>query len=167
MALVLSLTVLLGVTSMALALLAVGLLEPQISRNMVDAARARGLAEAGVEVAYGQLGGADVDVPSAPFAILVTADPRAPWVTLAYAVPPDGARGGTYTVRVRNDLDPADRVLTGLPAGPEAGESADRDGNGVLIVQSTGAFNRARVTIETVLRRSPDGVSLFNRRELP
>lgn len=162
MALVLALTVLLGVTSTALALLAIAVLEPQTSRNLVDAARARGLAEAGVEVAYDRLGGPDL-----PGTILVAADPQRPWVALTQGATPDGARGGTYTVRVRNDLDPADRTLTGLPAGPAAGETADRDGNGVLIVQSTGAFNRAHVTIEGVLRRSPEGVSLFNRRELP
>lgn len=164
MALVLFLSVLLGVTSTALALLAIGVLEPQISRNLADAARARGLAEAGVEVAYGRLGAADAE---ATRTILVAADPQNPWVTLTQAATPDGAHGGTYTVRVRNDLDPSDRTLTGLPAGVEAGETADRDGNGVLIVQSTGAFNRARVTIEGVLRRSAEGVSLFNRRELP
>lgn len=164
MALILALSVLLGVTSTALALLAIGVLEPQISRNLADVARAHGLAEAGVEVAYGRLGGLDADASGT---MLVTANPQTPWVTLTQVSTPDGARGGTYTVRVRNDLDPADRVLTGLPAGAEAGETADRDGNGVLIVQSTGAFNRARVTIEGVLRRSPEGVSLFNRRELP
>lgn len=164
MALVLSLSVLLGVTSTALALLAIGVLEPQISRNLADAARARGLAEAGVEVAYGRLGAADADAANT---ILVAADPANPWVTLTQAATPDGAGGGTYTVRVRNDLDPSDRTLTGRPAGPEEGETAHRDGNGVLVVQSTGAFRRARVTIEGVFRRSPEGVSLFNRRELP
>ena len=164
MALVLSLSVLLGVTSTALALLAIAVLEPQISRNLADAARARGLAEAGVELAYGRLGTADAEAAGA---ILAAADTQHPWVTLDQSAPLDGVDGGTYTVRVRNDLDPSDRTLTGLPAGAEGGETADRDGNGVLIVQSTGAFNRARRTIEAVLRRSPDGVSLFNRREMP
>jgi Tfp pilus assembly protein PilX len=152
------------VTSTALALLAIGVLEPQISRNLADAARARGLAEAGVEVAYGRLGGADADTANT---ILAAAAPRNPWVTLTQAATPDGADGGTYTVRIRNDLDPTDSTLTGRPAGAEAGETADRDGNGVLIVQSTGAFRRAHVTIEGVLRRLPEGVLLFNRRELP
>lgn len=164
MALVLSLSVLLGVTATALALLAIGVLEPQISRNLADAARARGLAEAGMEVAYGRLGSADGGVASA---ILAAASPQNPWVTLSGAGTPDGAHGGTYTARVRNDLDPSDRGLTGLPSGTEVGETADRDGNGVLILQSTGTFNRARVTIEGVLRRSSEGVSLFNQRELP
>lgn len=164
MALVLSLSVLLGVTSMALALLTISALEPQISRNLADTARARGLAEAGVEVAYSQLGGPDA---AAQATLLAGADARNPWVALSEPAAPAGGRGGTYSVRVRNDLEATDRALTGLPGGPEAGETADRDGNGVLIVQATGAFSRARVTIEAVLRRSQDGASLFNRREVP
>ncbi|SRR6266581_6203934 len=164
MVLVLSLSVLLGVTATALALLQVGTLEPQISRNLAEGARARGLADAGMEVAYGRLGGDDAAAVSA---ILASADPRSPWVILTEAAAPDGAGGGTYTVRVRNDFESADRALTGLPAGAAAGETADRDGNGVLIVQSTGAFKRAHVTIEAVLRTSAAGAWLFNRRELP
>ena len=85
MALVLSLSVLLGVTATALALLAIGVLEPQISRNLADVARARGLAEAGVEVAYGRLGGFDADAPGT---MLVTANPQTPWVTLTQVSAP-------------------------------------------------------------------------------
>jgi hypothetical protein len=88
-------------------------------------------------------------------------------VTLTEAAPIDGPESGTYRLRLRNDHDPDDRALTGLPAGPDAGETEALDVNGVLIVRSSGAFRRARVTVEAVFRWSPEGLSLYNRREVP
>jgi hypothetical protein len=140
MALVLSLCILLGVTSMATALLAIATLEPQTSRNLADAARARGLAEAGVETAYGRLGGPDAALQGA---ILAAADAPDPWVTLIQAT-------GASSVRVRS-----------TPAG------GDPEGSVALIVRATGEAGRARVVIEATLSGSPDRVRLFNQREVP
>ena len=54
-ALVLTLMVLLTLTGLALAFLSVSAFEPRIARNLSDAARARYLAEAGIEVGYNTL----------------------------------------------------------------------------------------------------------------
>src|SRR5438094_8531934 len=54
-ALVLSLIMLLALTGLVLAFLAASALEPQISRNMADSARARYLAETGIESGFNLL----------------------------------------------------------------------------------------------------------------
>jgi len=148
-ALVLSLIVLMLLSGPVLAFLAAGALEPRIARNLGDAARARWLAEAGLEIGYGALvAAADADdswgalVAAADAddswgALVAAADAAAPWVTLpglaAAALPGLSIAEGTYTVSIRNDV-----------AG---------DANDVVIMRSTGAFNTAARTLEVVVRR--------------
>src|SRR5438552_9135595 len=80
-ALILGLVVLMTLSALALAFLAVSALEPRISRNLHDMSRARWLAEAGIELGYGLLAAtADGDGAWSAFMTASTAD--APWVDL-------------------------------------------------------------------------------------
>jgi Tfp pilus assembly protein PilX len=165
-ALVLGLMMLLALTGMLLAFLSVSALEPQISRNLADTARARYLAEAGLEVGFATLVNTGDAVQSFSPAI-TTATAGAPWVTLVnngtIAHVTSGGAGaeatfaGTYTVIVRNDSQNADSALTGQVAGGNAVpvETVTGDSNKLVIMRSTGTFNGATKTIEVVVRRAP------------
>jgi Tfp pilus assembly protein PilX len=165
-ALVLGLMMLLALTGMLLAFLSVSALEPQISRNLADTARARYLAEAGLEVGFATLVNTGDAVQSFSPAI-TTATAGAPWVTLVNNgtianVTSGGAASeavfaGTFTVIVRNDSQNADSALTGQVAGGNAVpvETVTGDSNKLVIMRSTGTFNGATKTIEVVVRRAP------------
>ncbi len=133
-ALILGLVVLMTLSALALAFLAVSALEPRISRNLHDASRARWLAEAGIELGYGLLAAtADGDGAWSAFMTASTAD--APWVdlpSLERAVLPGlTPTEGTCTVSIRNDPRTADGV----------------------IVRSAGTVNTTTRTIEVAVRR--------------
>lgn len=151
-ALVLSLIVLMTVSGLALAFLSLSALEPRIARNLGDAARARWLADAGLEVGYAALVGA-ADADDSWSGLLAGATAAEPWVALpglaGAALPGLSAAAGTYTVLVRNDADAGDAALTGEPADA----AVARDTNGVVIMRSTGAFNAAARTLEVVVKR--------------
>jgi len=131
-ALILGLLVLLTLSALALASLAVSALEPQISRNLHDASRARWLAEAGIELGYGLLAAADDGTWRA---LLATSTAEAPWVVLpslhGAALPGLTPAEGTYTVSLRKD-----------PGGVDG-----------AIVRSAGTFNATTRTIEIIVRR--------------
>jgi Tfp pilus assembly protein PilX len=153
-ALVLSLIVLLTVSGLALAFLSVSAFEPRIARNLSDAARARYLAEAGLEIGYATLvaaGGPEGTWSS----LLAAATPASPWValpSLTRAAPPGLTPGeGTYSVTIRNDSQPSDVVTTGEPAADWSVTRDDR--NRVVIMRSTGTFDAATRTIEVVVKR--------------
>jgi len=159
--LVLSLMMLLALTGMLMAFLAASALEPQISRNMADSARARYLAETGIEVGFNLLvntSGASQSFTPA----LAGATGTAPWVTLINTgtlanVTTGGAAAettfaGTYTVSVRNDSQAGDPTLTGQS---NTGETLTTDTNKIVIMRSIGAFNGATKTIEVVVKRQP------------
>src|SRR5213596_3889197 len=103
-ALILGLVVLMTLSALALAFLAVSALEPRISRNLHDASRARWLAEAGIELGYGLLAAADDGTWRA---LLATSTAEAPWVVLpslhGAALPGLTPAEGTYTVSLRKD----------------------------------------------------------------
>jgi Tfp pilus assembly protein PilX len=156
-ALMLSLMMLLALTGLLLAFLSVSALEPQISKNVADTARARYLAEAGIEIGFNVL----VTTGAQTFDPVVTsANASVPWVTLVNngtltgvtsgGSSAEAAFAGTYNVIVRNDYQTADRALTGLSTNDT---NANSDGNGVVIMRSTGSFNGATKTIEVVVRR--------------
>lgn len=147
-ALVLSLIVLMLLSGSALAFLAAGALEPRIARNLGDAARARWLAEAGLEVGYGALVAA-ADADDSWSGLLASATAAEPWVTLpglaAATLPGLSMADGTHTVSIRNAV-----AATREPA---PGADAARDANDVVIMRSTGAFNTAARTLEVVVKR--------------
>ena len=151
-ALILSLIVLMTLSGFALALLSVSALEPAIARNLADGARARWLAEAGLEIGYAALVSA-TDAEDTWSALLEGATARDPWVVLpglpAAALPGLQHPAGTYTVVIRNDAEAADAALTSLP--PDA--DAARDANGVVVLRSTGSSSAAVRTVEVVVQR--------------
>lgn len=153
-ALILAMMVLLCLTGLVLSYLSVSALEPQISRNLSDAARARYLAEAGVERGYNVLTNtADWNT------LLGGATVAAPWVAVAGLTnaPITGAtNGGAFSVTVRNDNGAADTPFTGLSntTVPTMDSSPTAENNGVLIMRSTATFNGATKTLEVVVRRT-------------
>src|SRR5438046_8397878 len=117
-ALILGLVVLMTLSALALAFLAVSALEPRISRNLHDASRARWLAEAGIELGYGLLAAtADGDGAWSAFMTASTAD--APWVdlpSLERAVlpgltPTEGTRSEEHTSELQSLTNLVCRLL--------------------------------------------------------
>jgi Tfp pilus assembly protein PilX len=104
-ALILSLIVLLILSALVLSLLSVSALEPRIARNLGDGARARWLAEGGIELAYAALVATAAD--GGWSGLLATATPMEPWVVLAgldrAPLPGLTPAAGTCTVSIRSD----------------------------------------------------------------
>jgi hypothetical protein len=159
-ALPLALIVLLALTLMAVTFISLGAIEPQISQNLSDGARARQLADAGIEWAFNALVGQDLT------AKLAGAGPCPGGVMCAVlapsgtALPGVTAAQGTFGVTIRNDVFPGDEKLTGYvsPGGAiasldDAGSSATSDVNGIVILTSTGTFRGATRQTTAVVRR--------------
>ena len=158
-ALVLALMVLVGLSAIMLALLSLGAVEPQISRNHVDLIRARYLAEAGIEYAYDRLA---VSAGTwSDYLAGATCTSGAPLVD--GALPGQSGAHGRFTVLVRNDCGPGDENLTGV-AHDDALDPA-RDANGTVIVSSTGVAARTSHTITVVV--SDDGGSRVAGQTVP
>jgi Tfp pilus assembly protein PilX len=159
-ALVLALMMLLTLTGLLLAFLSVSALEPQISRNLADTARARYLAEAGIEIGFNMMV-AQSDGTYSFSQALAGASSSAPWRplvtngTLANVTSGGSAAeatfAGTYSVIVRNDYQAGDPTFTGVANGAE---TLTTDVNKIVIMRSTGTFNGATKTIEVVMRRA-------------
>ena len=163
-ALVMTLLVLFGLGSLLAAYLAIGGIEPQISRNLADGARARYLAEAGIERGLNVLV-ETADADGTWSGLLAGATLEHPWVAIAGLTntPVGAPTNGTFSVTLRNDRGAADTRLTGLTAmtQPAMDASASVDGNRAVIMRSAGVFNRATTTIEVVVQRAalPAGTS--------
>jgi Tfp pilus assembly protein PilX len=163
-AMVLAVLMVLVLTGLLMAFLSVSAFEPQISRNLADTARARYLAEAGIEVGFNLLVGTS-DAANSFTPALAGATATTPWVTLVNAgtlsgvtaggAAAEGTFAGTYTVTVRNDYQNGDNALTGQAAGTNAApnETLTTDANKMVIMRSTGSFRGATKTIEVVVRR--------------
>jgi hypothetical protein len=148
-----------------MAFLSVSALEPQISRNVADTARARYLAEAGIEIGFNLLVNTG-DATQSFTPALAGATATNPWVTLVNngtlsgvtsgGAAAEAAFAGNYNVVVRNDYQAGDSALTGQTAGPSAApaETLTADTNKVVIMRSTGSFRGATKTIEVVVRRA-------------
>jgi Tfp pilus assembly protein PilX len=150
-ALVLALMVLVGLTVTTLALLSIGALEPQISRNHLDVVRARYLAEAGIEHAYDTLA-----VNAGAWSGYLTGATCTTGTLLADATLPERPRAhGHFVVLLRNDCAPGDERLTGVPT--DDAMDPTRDGNGKVVASSTGVVARAHHTVTAVI--SDDRIS--------
>jgi Tfp pilus assembly protein PilX len=144
-ALILALMILLGLTAITFGLLSIGALEPQISRNHVDAVRARYLAEAGIDHAYDTLAN-----HAETWSEFLTDATCTVGALLTDASLPGRTRAdGYFTVWLRNDCAAGDERLTGVPR--DDGVDATRDANGTVIVSSTGVVARIRHTITAVV----------------
>jgi hypothetical protein len=156
-ALVLVLVLLFGLSGLLAAYLAVSTLEPQISRNLAAASRARYLAEAGVERGFNLLV-ATADAGGGWSGLLSGASTARPWVALAglTSIAVGVGAAGTFSVTIRNDNGAADTPLTGLSATtrPAMDTSPSADANGTVIMRSSGTFGGLTKTIEVVVRRA-------------
>lgn len=180
-ALPLALISLLILTMLVLTVLNLGAVEPQISKNLSDTARARHLAEAGIEWAFECL--ADQDLNSflaGPDGIQGNGDDQLPTPVAGQNVaalmdatfcpnsPPPGAlpgltnAAGTFAVTIRNDSLAAqgqyagDQVLTRQPVD---GGGKYADTNGIVILTATGTFGTAQRQITAVVSRNTLGIN--------
>jgi Tfp pilus assembly protein PilX len=157
-ALPLAMILLMVLTLLTITFMTLGSVEPQISKNLSDGARARQLAESGLEWGLIQLKLQDFST------LLSTATSGTACGTgivcrvlgSGQTLPGLTASAGTYTVTMRNDYRPNDNLLTG--AAIETQSTADGNGagsvpNGVVILSSSGTFNSASRTITAVIRR--------------
>jgi hypothetical protein len=172
-ALPLALICLVALTAMVLTFLTLSSVEPQISQNLTDTARARYLAESGIEWAFKRVaawptgdahGSFAASLFAGPDSLENTADDQQPTnVTsqnTAAMLTPLGAPSplptrttaeGTYSVTVRNDNLAGDDKFTGA-GGPDTGNKFT-DTNGIVIVTSTGTYRGATRTIQVALKR--------------
>jgi Tfp pilus assembly protein PilX len=157
-ALPLAMILLMVLTLLTITFMSLGAVEPQISRNLSDGARARQLAESGVEWGITQLRAQDFTT------LLSTATTGATCgsgvvcrvLGTAQTLPGLTSSAGTFTVTLRNDYLANDTLLTGL--ANETQSTADGSGagsvpNGIVILSSTGTFNGASRTITAVVQR--------------
>lgn len=175
-ALPLALIALLILTMLVLTVLNLGAVEPQISRNLSDTARARHMAEAGIEWAFDCL--ADQDLNSffaGPDGVQGNSDDTLPTSVAGQSVaarmdatfcpnsPPPGAlpglttAAGSFAVSIRNDslaaqgLYAGDQVVTGQPVD---GGGKYADTNGIVILTATGTYGTATRQITAVISRN-------------
>ena len=163
MAAVMALIVVLALSLLVSAFLAVSAFEPQISQNLADSTQARYAADAGIEWAFDQL----VATPSWNTLLAGStgcANPVTPvgWTNVAL---PNLA--GTFTVSLRNDCAAGDNLITGVAVDNVAPASATSDGNGIVIVIATGNYQGAQKRIQVVINRtlatsSPDFPAAVN-----
>ena len=159
---VMALIVVLALTLLVTAFLAVSAFEPRISQNLADSTQARYAADAGIEWAFDRL------VATTSWNTLLAgasgcATPVTPagWTNVAV---PNVA--GTSTVSLRNDCQAGDNLITGVAVDNVTG-TATNDGNGILIVTATGNYQGAQKRIQVVIRRdlatnSPDFPAAVN-----
>lgn len=146
MILPITLMIMLLLTTVAVAVSSLGTSEPQIARNLADSARARAVAEAGLEVAYLSVANA------ASFSALIASAPTGGEVALFTnaTLPGLNASQGTYSVMVRNDTRNGDPVITGV--AKEASVTADT--NNRLILVATGNFGNATRQVQVMVRKT-------------
>ena len=145
---VMALIVVLALSLLVSAFLAVSAFEPQISQNLADSIQARYAADAGIEWAFDQL------VATTSWNTLLTgstgcANPVTPVGWTNVAVP---NVSGTFTVSLRNDCQAGDNLITGVAVDNVTG-TATNDGNGIIIVMATGSYQGAQKRIQVVIRR--------------
>jgi Tfp pilus assembly protein PilX len=153
-ALPMALLVLVTLTGLMLAMLSMSAWEPLISQNLVDTVNARAIADTGLDFAYNTLMNTTNWNTVLVGATNATCVDGAPGVALGAAnttLPGLAAVYGTFTLRVRNDCQPSDANMTGVPA--EAGANFSNDTNSRLVVESTGSKNNANRTMMMVLQR--------------
>ena len=161
-ALPLAMILLLVLTMLTITFMSLGAVEPQISRNLSDGARARQLAESGLEWALSaQLGNQDFNSSNLLAGTMTTSGECGPGVTCrvlvsltpGQAMPGMTSAQGTFGVTLRNDVNtiPGDQALIGT--GNTVDSSATSDANGFVILTATGFFNGASRTVTAVIQR--------------
>lgn len=158
-ALPLAMILLVVLTMLTLTFMSLGTVEPQISRNLADGARARQLAESGIEWGFNQIAGADFNdttllgsgqTASGLCGTGITCKVLTASQTLPTAV---ASAPGTFAVTLRNDLTGVNGDQALIGAGNPLDASATLDNNKIVILKSTGTFNGASRTITSVVQR--------------
>jgi len=163
-ALVMAMIMLVAMAGLMLAFLSVSALEPQISQNLTTTSQARLVADAGLEWGFDQMATVPPAVLTANGGFVMAAQ-NAHWnamLTLGQISGPGpmalpGPAGpmdpafGTFVVTVRNDTQPGDTGITGLP--PEPAANVTLDTNGVVIMTATGTVRGVSRTITAAMRR--------------
>lgn len=163
-ALPLAMILLVVLTMLTITFMSLGSVEPQISRNLSDGARARQLAESGLEWAMStQIANNDLNSSTLLGGTMTTNGACGSGFTCrvlasAQTMPGLTAAAGTFGVTLRNDHDtvPGDLALIGTNNTRDS--SWNPDGNGIVILTSTGRFpatgpNFATRTITAVIQR--------------
>src|SRR3972149_332810 len=142
-ALPLALIALVALMVMAMAFLSMAAMEPQISTNLNDSARARYVADAGVEWAFQTL------AASPNWSTVLQTNGGSMAANLA--LPGLTAASGTFTVVARNDNQAGDTAFTGQALD---GGNNTNDTNNILIVTATGNLGTATRQIQVAIQRS-------------
>ncbi len=158
-ALPLAMILLMVLTLMTITFMSLGAVEPQISKNLSDAARARQLAESGIEWAMStQIGNQDLNSSTLLGGTMTTGGACGTGNTCrvlatAGTLPGLTSSAGTFAVTLRNDLNTnaGDQQLIGTNVTRDS--STTVDSNGLVILTSTGTYNGAVRSITAVVSR--------------
>jgi Tfp pilus assembly protein PilX len=158
-ALPLAMIMLVILTMLTLTFMSLGAVEPQISANLSDGARARQLAESGIEWGFNQLAGKDFNDPTLLGSGTTTGGVNCGTgitckvLVTGQALPGLTTAVGTFTVTLRNDLNTLNTDQALIGSGNTLDTSATVDNNKIVILKSTGTFNGASRTITAVVQR--------------
>jgi Tfp pilus assembly protein PilX len=156
-ALPLAMILLVVLTMLTLTFMSLGAVEPQISRNLSDGARARQLAESGIEWGFNQLSGNDFNgtalLGSGTTTGGLCGSNTCKVLTSSTALPGLTSTAGTFAVTLRNDLSTVNGDQALIGSGNTLDTSATVDNNQIVILKSTGTFNGASRTITAVIQR--------------
>lgn len=158
-ALPLAMIMLVVLTMLTLTFMSLGAVEPQISRNLADGARARQLAESGIEWGFNQLAGKPFDDATLLGSGLTSGGVdcgsgiTCKLLVTGQALPGLTTTAGTFTVTLRNDLNTLNTDQALIGSGNTLDTSNSVDNNKIVILKSTGNFNGASRTITAVVQR--------------
>jgi Tfp pilus assembly protein PilX len=158
-ALPLAMILLMVLTLLTITFMSLGAVEPQISKNLSDGARARQLAESGIEWAMtAQIGNQDLNSATLLGGTMTSGGACGTGNTCrvlasSQALPGLTSSSGTFAVTLRNDINTnaGDQQLIGTTNTRDS--STTVDSNGIVILTSTGTFNGASRTITAVVQR--------------
>ena len=158
-ALPLAMILLMVLTLLTITFMSLGAVEPQISKNLSDGARARQLAESGIEWAMSaQIGNQDLNSTNLLGGTMTSGGACGTGNTCrvlasSQTLPGLTSSSGTFAVTLRNDINTnaGDQQLIGTALTRDS--STTLDANGAVILTSTGTFNGASRTITAVVKR--------------
>jgi Tfp pilus assembly protein PilX len=158
-ALPLAMILLMVLTLLTITFMSLGAVEPQISKNLSDGARARQLAESGIEWAMSaQIGNQDFNSVNLLAGTMTSGGACGTGNTCrvlasSQALPGLTSSSGTFAVTLRNDINTnaGDQQLIGTANTRDS--STTVDSNSIVIVTSTGSYNGASRTITAVVQR--------------
>ena len=158
-ALPLAMILLMVLTMLTVTFMSLGTVEPQISRNLSDGARARQLAESGLEWALStQIGNNDLNSSTLLGGTMTTNGACGSGFTCrvlasTQTLPGLTSAQGTFGVTLRNDRDTISGDLALIGTNNTRDSSWTVDANGIVILTATGTFNGATRAVTAVIQR--------------